>query len=173
MPSQGYATIGLKPTVFTKLEKATGEYYPSMFLPSTLIIVMNEIKWQDYSMKMYNIHLDFSGRSTSLTIRSDIKQWIEENYNNLNEKYNKKYGSSSFTQFASFFMINMFESKDESHNYNINLKESDFRWLKDEYEKRKKEYEVKHDVYTFEKFADVFLKEILERLNSAKDILTI
>jgi len=172
MPSQGYVTIGLKPIAFSKLQKARDEYFPGMFLPSALIIVMNEIKRQDYSMKMYNIGLDFSGKSTSLTIRSDIKQWLVENYNNLNEKYNKKYGSSSFTQFASYFMINMFESKAESHNYNINLKESDFKWLKDEYEKRKQEYKIKHDVYTFERFADLFLKEILQRLNSAKEILT-
>ena len=161
MPSQGYATIGLKPTIFERLEKSTDEFFPGMFLPSALIIMMNEIKRQDYTMKMHNMHLDFSGKSTSLTLRSDIKQWLEENYNNFSEKYNKKYGSSSFTRFASFFMINMFESKADSHNYNINLKESDYVWLKNEYEKRKQEYKVKYDVNTFERFSDLFLKEIL------------
>jgi len=173
MPSQGYATIGLKPTIFERLEKSTDEFFPGMFLPSALIIMMNEIKRQDYTMKMHNMHLDFSGKATSLTLRSDIKQWLEENYNNFSEKYNKKYGSSSFTQFASFFMINMFESKADSHNYNINLKESDYVWLKNEYEKRKQEYKVKYDVNTFERFSDLFLKEIFTRLNSAKEILTL
>ena len=173
MPNQGYATVGLKPTIFERLQKATDEFFPGMFLPSALIIMMNETKRQDYSVKMHNMHLDFSGKSTSLTLRLDIKQWLEENYNDLNEKYNKKYGSSSFTQFASFFMINMFESKADSCNYNINLKESDYMWLKREYEKRKQEYKVKYGVYTFERFADLFLKEILEKLNSAKDVLTL
>ena len=173
MPSQGYVTIGLKPTIFERLQKATDEFFPGMFLPSALIIMMNEIKRNDYSMKMHNMDLDFSGRSTSLTLRSDIKQWLEENYNNLNEKYNKKYGSASFTQFASLFLINVFESKADSRNYNINLKESDYVWLKREYKKRKREYNVKYGVNTFERFSDVFLKEIFTRLNSAKEILTL
>ncbi|MGI0027792.1 MAG: hypothetical protein ACREAD_08145 [Nitrosopumilaceae archaeon] len=173
MPSQGYVTIGLKPTIFERLQKATDEFFPGMFLPSALIIMMNEIKRNDYSMKMHNMDLDFSGRSTSLTLRSDIKQWLEENYNNLNEKYNKKYGSASFTQFASLFLINVFESKADSRNYNINLKESDYVWLKREYKKRKQEYKVKYGVNTFERFSDLFLKDIFTRLNSAKEILTL
>ena len=173
MPSQGYVTIGLKPTIFKRLQKATDEFFPGMFLPSALIIMMNEIKRNDYSMKMHNMDLDFSGKSTSLTLRSDIKEWLEENYNNLNEKYNKKYGSTSFTQFASLFLINVFESKADSRNYNINLKESDYVWLKHEYKKRKQEYKVKYGVNTFERFSDVFLKEIFTRLNSAKEILTL
>jgi hypothetical protein len=44
VPSQGYATIGVKPAILTKLQKSTDEYYPGMFLPSALIIIMNEIK---------------------------------------------------------------------------------------------------------------------------------
>ena len=49
-------------------------------------------------------------------------------------------------------MLNMFESKAAAQNNG----------------KRKKEYTAKHGVYTFEQFADVFLKEVLDKVNAAK-----
>lgn len=173
MPSQGYGTIGLKPAIISKLQNATDEYYPGMFLPSALIMMMNEIKREYYTVEMYNIKIDFSGRYTSLTVRSDVKKWFEENYVELKEKYEKKYRANNFTKFASIFMLNMFESKVASQNNIIKLKEADFNWLLSEYDKRKKEYETKYGVKTFERFADVFLKDLLERINSAKKILTL
>ena len=173
MPSQGYATIGLKPAILSKLQKDTDEFYPGMFLPSALIIMMNEIKRGHYSVGMHNIKADFSGVYTSLTIRSDVKAWLEEIYENLKQQYDSKYKANSFTQFASIFMLNMFESKAAAQNNIIRLKEADFRWLVEEYGKRKQEYKAKHGVYTFEQFADVFLKELLDRVNAAKKILTI
>lgn len=173
MPSQGYATIGLKPAILAKLQKDTDEFYPGMFLPSALIIMMNEIKRGYYSVEMHNINADFSGVYTSLTIRSDVKYWLEENYENLKEEYNTKYKTNSYTQFAGIFMLNIFESKAAAQNNIIRLKEADFRWLVEEFGKRKQEYKAKHGVYTFEQFADVFLKELLDRLNAAKKILAI
>jgi len=50
MPGKGYATIGLKPSIVTKLQDMTDKYYPGMFLPSTLIIMMNEIDRGFYSV---------------------------------------------------------------------------------------------------------------------------
>lgn len=173
MPSKGYATIGLKPAVLAKLQKDTDEFYPGMFLPSALIIMMNEIKRGYYSVEMHNIKADFSGVYTSLTIRSDIKTWLEGNYENMREEYVRKYMANSFTQFAGIFMLNTFESKAAAHNNIIKLKEADFRWLVEEYGKRKEEYKSKHGVYTFERFADIFLKELLDRVNAAKRILTV
>lgn len=173
MPSQGYATIGLKPAILAKLQKDTDEFYPGMFLPSALIIMMNEIKRGYYSVEMHNINADFTGVYTSLTIRSDVKYWLEENYENLKEEYDTKYKTNSYTQFAGIFMLNIFESKAASQNNIIRLKEADFRWLVEEFGKRKQEYKAKHGVYTFEQFADVFLKELLDRLNAAKKILAI
>ena len=173
MPSQGYATIGLKPAILAKLQKDTDEFYPGMFLPSALIIMMNEIKRGYYSVEMHNINADFSGVYTSLTIRSDVKYWLGENYENLKEEYDTKYKTNSYTQFAGIFMLNIFESKAASQNNIIRLKEADFRWLVEEFGKRKQEYKAKHGVYTFEQFADVFLKELLDRLNAAKKILAI
>jgi hypothetical protein len=173
LPSQGYATIGLKPAILAKLQKDTDEFYPGMFLPSALIIMMNEIKRGYYSVEMHNINADFSGVYTSLTIRSDVKYWLEENYENLKEEYDTKYKTNSYTQFAGIFMLNIFESKAAAQNNIIRLKEADFRWLVEEFGKRKQEYKAKHGVYTFELFADVFLKELLDRLNAAKKILAI
>jgi len=173
MPSQGYGTIGLKPAIISTLQKSTDEYYPGMFLPSALIIMMNEIKREYYEVGMHNIKIDFSGRYTSLTVRSDVKIWFEENYKILKEKYEKKYKANNFTKFASIFMLNIFESKAVSQNNIIKLKEADFNWLKSEYSQRKKEYELKYGIRTFEQFADMFLKELLERINSAKKILTL
>jgi hypothetical protein len=173
LPSQGYATIGLKPAILAKLQKDTNECYPGMFLPSALIIIMNEIKRGYYSVEMHNINADFSGLYTSLTIRSDVKYWLEENYENLKEEYDTRYKTNSYTQFAGIFMLNMFESKAAAQNNIIRLKEADFRWLVEEYGKRKQEYKAKHGVYTFEQFADVFLKDLLDRVNAAKKILAI
>ena len=173
MPSQGYATIGLKPATLAKLQKDTDEFYPGMFLPSALIIMMNEIKRGYYSVEMHNINADFSGLYTSLTIRSDVKSWLEENYENLKEEYDTKYKTNSYTQFAGIFMLNIFESKAAAQDNVIRLKEADFRWLVEEYGKRKQDYKTKHGVYTFEQFADVFLKELLDKVNTAKKILTI
>jgi hypothetical protein len=173
LPSQGYATIGLKPAILAKLQKDTDEFYPGMFLPSALIIMMNEIKRGYYSVEMHNINADFSGLYTSLTIRSDVKYWLEENYENLKEGYDTRYKTNSYTQFAGIFMLNIFESKAAAQNNIIRLKEADFRWLVEEFGKRKQEYKAKHGVYTFEQFADVFLKELLDRLNAAKKILAI
>ena len=171
MPTKGYGTIGLKPAILSKLQQVTDEYYPGMFLPSALIILMNEIKREYYSVEMHDMKVDFSGTYTSLTIRRDVKEWLEENYANLKEEYNQKYKANNFTKFASIFMLNMFESKANAQNYIVKLRESDFRWLVDEYEKRKKEYDTKYRTQTFEQFADKILKELFEKLGAAKKIL--
>jgi hypothetical protein len=172
VPSQGYATLGLKPAILTKLQKVSDTYYPGMFLPSALIIMMNEIKRGYYTVDACYIKEDFNGRYTSLTIRSDVKTWIDENYEKYKEEYNRKYKTSSFTQFASYFILNMFESKAKTQNFIIKIKESDYRWLDAEYQKRKQEYKTRYSIYTFEQFADFFLRELLERLNQAKQALT-
>ena len=172
MPSQGYATIGLKPAILTRLQKDTDEFYPGMFLPSALIIMMNEVKRGFYSMEMHNIKADFSGRYTSLTIRSDVKLWLEENFEKLKDDYDRKYKANSFTQFGGAFMLNMFESKAAAQENVVRIKEADFRWLVEEYEKRKQEYRAKYGVQSFEQFADIFLKELLEKVNAAKKLLT-
>ena|SRR5919198_188850 len=97
MPSRGYSTIGLKPSVLSMLQKITDEHYPGMFLPSTLNVMMNEIKLGYYEIGTHNLNLDFSGQYTSLTIRSDVKTWLEDNHKKLGEEYGGKYKIKSFT----------------------------------------------------------------------------
>jgi hypothetical protein len=80
VPSNGYSTIGLKPAILAKLQRPPDEYYPGMFIPSTLIIMINEIKRGYYSVGLHNMRPDFSGQYTSLTIRSDMKPWLQKNY---------------------------------------------------------------------------------------------
>src|SRR5207245_11023133 len=126
MPSQGYGTIGLKPAIISRLQKDTDEYYPGMFLPSALIIMMNEIKREHYTAGMYNIKIDFSGRYTSLTVRLDVKEWLEENYEVMKDKYKKKYRANNLTIYASTCMLNILDCKAACQNNIIKLTESDF-----------------------------------------------
>ena len=172
MPGQGYSTIGLKPSILEKLHNITDEYFPGMFLPSTLIIMMNEIKLGYYLVDTHNSRVDLVGRYNSITIRSDVKQWLEENYQHLGEEYKKKYRIKSFAQFLSYFLMNMLESKAEAQNHVIKLNASDFKWLIEEYKKRQQKQDTNNNIQTFERFADEFLKELLERINEAKRILT-
>jgi hypothetical protein len=168
MPSIGYETIGLKPTILQRLQSATDELYPSMFLPSALIMMMNEIKRGQYTVEIHDLEVDFSGRYTSVTPRSDVKEWLVQNYKNLQEVYNQRYRADSFTKFASIFMINVFESKSSTKDYIIRLKESDFQWLQEEFQKRKQDYKIQFGIYNFERFADIFLKDLLNRFNEAR-----
>jgi hypothetical protein len=159
--------------MLTKLQKATDDYYPGMFIPSTLIIIMNEIKRGHYSVNMHNVKPDFTGRYTSVTIRSDRSGWGKKRYATRREEYGKKYGTNSFTQFACVFMLNILQSKAKIQNYVLKLRESDFLWLIDIYNEKKQHYQHQYGTQTFEEFADVFLKEILEKVDAAKRILTI
>jgi hypothetical protein len=172
MPGQGYSTIGIKPAILEKLHHVTDEYYPGMFLPSTLIIMMNEIKRGYYTVETHDFNLELLGRYNSITIRADVKDWLEQNYKNLAQKYYGKYKIKSFAKFLSYFLINLFESKAEAQNHVVKLNASDFKWLISEYKKRNQKKDSINDSQTFERFADEFLKELLEKVNEARRILT-
>lgn len=172
MPGQGYSTIGLKPVILEKLHNTTDEYFPGMFLPSTLIIMMNEIKRGYYVVNSHKLKLNLEGNYNSITIRLDVKEWLEENYNNFGEEYKKKYRIKSFAHFLSYFLVNMFQSKAEAQNHVIKLKASDFKWLIEEYKKRQEILKTKTDNQTFDQFAGDFLKELLNKVNEAKKVLT-
>ena len=134
--------------------------------------MMNEIKRGYYNVETHNLQVDLAGRYNSITIRSDVKDWLEKNYENLSEEYKEKYQIKSFAQFLSYFLMNMFESKAEAQNHVVKLKASDFKWLIGEFKKRQQGKESKNDSQTFERFADEFLKELLEKVNEVKKILT-
>ena len=67
--------------------------------------------------------------------------------------------------------MNTFESKVEAQNHVIKLKASDFKWLIAEYRKRQHGRDSNNNNQTFERFADEFLKELLDRVSEAKKIL--
>jgi len=169
MPGKGYSTFGMKPVITTRLQEATDKSYPGMFLPSTLIIIMNEIKKEYYSVESHKIKLDLSGRYNTITIRSDVKEWLVENHEKLGKEYEERYGVKCFTKFVSYFIINMLESKSDAQNHSISLKESDFDWLHEEYKKQKKNLE---GISSFERFADSYINELLVKIKAAKEILT-
>lgn len=173
MPGKGYSTIGLKPDLQKRLHHITDTYYPGMFLPSTLIIMMNEVKRKFYSVNLHNLKLDSSGRYSSITIRLDVNNWLKENYKDLKEKYEQKYHVRSFSTFTSYFLANLFESKFDAQNHIIRLKESDFVWLEEEYMKFKSNSKSTNPIPTFERFADVCLNELFNKIQTAQEILTL
>ena len=171
MPGKGYSTIGLKPDVLSRLEGLTERFYPGMFLPSTMIILMNEVKRGYYSVESHRIRTSMSGRYSTMTIRSDIKEWLKENHDSLADDYEKRYGAKCFANFVSYFLVNLFESKIDSQGNMIRLKESDFKWIQEAYKKQQGEEGMPKQ--SFERFADEYIKDILKRISMAKEILAI
>ncbi len=173
MPGKGYSTIGMKPLIITRLQEVTDKNYPGMFLPSTLIIMMNEVKRGYYSVESHKIRLDLSGRYNTITMRSDVQEWLEENYKNLGEEYEEMYRVKCFTKFVSYFIINLIESKFDAQNHTISLKESDFEWLQEEYQKQKKTLKDSQEIPSFERFADTYMNNLFGKITAAKEILTL
>ncbi len=173
MPGKGYATIGLKPGTYTRLQSITDAFYPGMFLPSTLIMLMNEVKLGRYSIESHRMKIDTAGRYYTMTIRADVKDWLREKYDLHGKEYEARYKTKCFSNFVSYFLVNLFESKLNSQNNVIRLKESDFEWLQREYAVYKKDAKDRREVQTFEKFADSHINKIFEKIRTAKEILTI
>ena len=170
MPGKGYATVGMKPILISRLQDVTDKNYPGMFLPSTLIIMMNEVKRGFYSVEPHDIKLDLTGHYNTITIRSDVQEWLEENQEQLGEEYEEKYRAKCFTKFVSYFIINMLESKYDAKNHAIHLRESDFNSLQKEYQKQKN---ISHEILSFEQFVDSYINELFGKIKAAKEILTI
>ena len=173
MPGKGYATIGLKPSICARLQSLTDVFYPGMFLPSTLIILMNEVKLGYYSVESSDMRIDESGRYYTLTIREDVKEWLKQSYGLLKPEYEERYHARHFSNFITYFLANLFESKFNSQNNIIKLKESDFTWLRKEYDRYKRSAEGMHTADTFEKFADSYINKIFEKLKTAREVLTL
>lgn len=175
MPGKGYCTLGLKPSIWSLLNGITDVFYPGMFLPSTLIILMNEVNLGRYTVKMHRQRLDLTGKYNTLTIRADIKEWIDQNYNEHKEAYGDKYHTKSYSQFVAYFLANLFESKFASQSGVIRLTESDFEWLRAEYSMHKavaKTQGRKNVAQTFDRFADMYVNDVLRKMRAAKEILT-
>ena len=172
MPGKGYSTIGVKPSVMEKLQHVTDRNYLGMFLPSTLIIMMNEVKAGRYTIQPHKLRLDLTGRYNTITIRSDIKEWLKSNYEENKEEYLELYNVKCFTRFVSYFLVNMIESKNDLENNALKMSEGDFKWLREEYKKRKRS-DPKYKTMNFEQFVDGFVSEIIEKVRTARAVLTV
>ena len=162
MPGNGYYTVGIKPCIMDRISHVTNVFYPGMFYPSTLIIMMNEVKMKRYPVKMHDLDWDFSGGYKNLTIRSDVRSWLYENYNSLLPEYRKKYNNKSYMTFVNYFLGNLFESKLDTQKNMIKLVESDFKWLQ-------KEHEGDNSV-PFEEFVCLYLNRVLSKDRVVQDI---
>ncbi len=167
MPSVGYSTVGLKRCIMTRLHEVTDRFYPGMFYPSTLIIMMNEVKLGRYSVQSHQIALDLSGDYKTLTIRSDVGNWLRESYQTLGEQYKSEYPVKSFASFVNYFLGNLFESKLDAQRNVIRLEESEFEWLWKEYSKQNS-----NETVTFERFADSYINELLYKIKAARELLS-
>lgn len=172
MPGKGYSTIGVKPAVMERLQQITDKNYPGMFLPSTLIIMMNEVKAERYTIHVHKLRLDLTGRYNTITIRSDIKEWLKSNYEENKEEYLELYNVKCFTRFVSYFIVNIIESKNDLENNALKMNEGDFKLLHDEYKKRRKTT-AKYRTVNFEQFVDGFVSEIIEKVRIARKVLTV
>ena len=172
MPGKGYSTIGVKPAVMERLQQITDKNYLGMFLPSTLIIMMNEVKAERYTIHAHKLRLDLTGRYNTITIRSDIKEWLKSSYEENKEEYLELYNVKCFTRFVSYFIVNMIESKNDLENNALKMNEGDFKLLHDEYKKRRKTT-VKYRTVNFEQFVDGFVSEIIEKVRTARKVLTV
>lgn len=172
MPGKGYSTIGVKPLVMEKLQQVTDRNYLGMFLPSTLIIMMNEVRAGRYAVNTHRLRLDLSGRYNTITIRSDIKEWLKENYEEQKEEYFRNYGVKCFTKFVSYFLVNMIESKNDLHENALKMNETDFKLLRDEFKKRRRTNQ-KYKKLDFEQFVDEFVSDMIQRVKTAREVLTV
>jgi len=172
MPGKGYSTIGVKPSVMEKLQHVTDRNYLGMFLPSTLIIMMNEVKAGRYTIQPHKLRLDLTGRYNTITIRSDIKEWLKRSFEENKEEYLELYNVKCFTRFVSYFLVNMIESKNDLENNALKMSEGDFKWLREEYKKRKRS-DPKYKTMNFEQFVDGFVSEIIGKVKTARAVLTV
>ena len=171
MPKSGYSTLGLKPSTLSLLESLTDTFYPGMFLPSTLIMLMNEVRRGSYQVSMHPVSVSRSGRYKTLTVRSDVRGWLEDTYAESSAEYKKRYNTRCFAHFVSYFVANIFKSKFGAQHNVIKLKESDFKWLHAEYQKHKKAGGASYDTSSFERFADSYVNDLLGRVKAAREML--
>lgn len=125
-----------------------------------------------YSLESHKVAVNLSGRYSTLTVRSDVKEWLEENYSLLRAEYEKRYNIKCFAHFVGYFLANLFESKFASQHNVIRLKESDFVWLQNEYQKYCKSIRSRSERMSFERFADFYINELFHKIKTAKEILT-
>jgi len=155
MPNKGFHIIPIKSITIERLQKIIDEMYPGMFIPSTLIMMMNEIKKKNYVIFTHRQNLDLPGSYVSITIRSDVHKWLKNNFKIFAYEYEKKYQIKRFAKFVNYFILNMVDSKIHSQNMSINLNELNFNLLQTVYKKQKKNLQK----LTFEDFVNIHIRD--------------
>jgi len=162
--------LNMKPTTKAMLQNVTDKYYPQMFLPSTLIMLMAETKRKRYSIKTHEIKLDLSGNYLSMNIRFDIKDWIVAHRKKLGKKYEEKYGVAHYTDFTAYFIANVIESKNDAQINPVILKRVNLNLLQTEYKKRKSKLKK---LSSFEQFTDMYIDELLVKIREMREIMIV
>ena len=163
MPRIGFATIAIKPITNERLQKMTNQMH-SMFIPSTLIMLMNEIRNGEYNIHSHRLSLDLSGNYISITIRDDVNEWLEKKFKEFAKEYEEKYQIKRFTKFVNYFILNMLESKIDSKIQSVNLNQFNFVWLQKEYQKQKKNLQG----LTFEEFTNIYISNLFSKIDRKK-----
>ena len=165
MPKKGFFSISVKPVTIKKLQKLTDTIH-SVFVPTTLIMMMNEIESGNYSIHSHKLSLDLSGTYVVITIRADVYEWLEKNFEKFAGEYEKKYQVKrfKFTKFVNYFILNMLESKYDSQSQTIDLDDSNFGWLQREYQKQKKNLQ---DV-SFEDFTNIYIHDLFTKIEKER-----
>lgn len=165
MPKKGFFSISVKPVTIKKLQKLTDTIH-TMFVPTTLVMMMNEIKSGNYAIHSHKLSLDLSGSYVVITIRADVYEWLERNFETFAEEYEKKYHVKQFrfTKFVNYFILNILESKYDSQIQTIDLDDSNFNWLKKEYQNQKKNLQ---DI-SFEDFTNIYLGDLFSKISKER-----
>ena len=163
MPRVGFTTIALKPITNERLQKMTDQMH-SMFIPSTLIMLMNEIRNGEYNICSHGLSLDLPGNYISITIRNDVNEWLRQKFKEFAKEYKEKYQAKHFTKFMNYFILNMLESKIDSKIQSVNLDQSNFVWLQKKYQKQKKNLQG----LTFEEFTNIYIRNLFSEIDKEK-----
>jgi len=161
MPKKGFFSIAIKPLTVEKLQKLTDKTH-SMFIPTTLVMLMNEIEDGNYILYSHKLNLDLSGNHINITVRADVHGWLEKNFRESAKEYEKMYlvKRFTFTNFMNYFIANLLESKYDSQNQYINLDNSNFDWLQREYQKQK----INLQDLSFEDFTNIYIGDLFTRI---------
>ena len=66
----------------------------------------------------------------------------------------------------------MIESKNDLHENALKMKETEFKWLKEEFKKQRR-VNKKYKKLDFEQFVDEFVSDMVNKVKTAREVLTV
>jgi len=162
MPKKGFFSISVKPVTIEKLQKLTDTVH-TMFVPTTLVMMMNEIENGNYAIHSHKLGLDLSGTNVVITIRADVYEWLGKNFSKFAGEYEKKYQVKQFkfTKFVNYFILNVLESKYDSQSQSVDLDDSNFDWLQSEYKNNLQDI-------SFEDFTNIYIRDLFTKIEKER-----